>query len=69
MLQNIRHGTVLEKRFVPDMQKKLEQNLTAAAYSEYKNIFQQLGSVPITAVENAQQKCVAVYEEQKGERV
>jgi len=52
----------------PDMHKKLEQNLSKAAYTEYKNISHLLGSVPITEVESAQQKCIMVYEQQKTEK-
>lgn len=49
--------------------EKIEQNLSRAVYSEYENISQQLGSVPITAVENAQQKCIAIYEQQKAAKM
>lgn len=40
----------------PDMHKKLEQNLSKTAYTEYKNISHLLGSIPITEVESDQKK-------------
>lgn len=46
----------------PDMHKKIEHNLSKQVYNEYEQISRTLGSVPITEVEHAQQKFIALYE-------